>query len=342
MLPDVRRSLHVLVAATLYYSGVLAFLRFFRRRLLHENGTYVLGFHRVLPESEKRRSNSLPGMILSEAVFVKLVDYLRKRMQFVTLEDFLKDEAGSGGSGKQRCLITFDDAWIDTCTRAVPLLKQKKAPAVVFVPTGLVGKQEGFWVEQLIGEWKDPSSRARLAPLIDRVPFPKAGDGAIEEVVQWLLHMSTQERQSALGDALPTGSQNGHGSVDAIMNWEQLAQVRDEGFEIGGHTVTHPLLTYEDDETVNRELCLGKQALEQKLGASVLAFAYPNGDMDRRVRERVIEAGYACAFTTEPRCHRENGDKFEIPRFLLHDGNVTGLRGEFSPAMLNLTLAGWA
>ena len=342
MQPDVRRTLHVLVAAMLYYSGVLALVLFVRRRWLHESGTYILGFHRVLPESEKRRSNSLPGMILSEAVFVELVDYLRKRMQFVTLEALLKDSVGSDNHEKPRCLITFDDAWIDTCTRAVPLLKKKEAPAVVFVPTGLVGKQEGFWVEQLIGASKDPSSHARLAPLFERVPLPRAGDGEIDEVVQWLLHMPAQNRQSILESALPPASHNGHESVDAIMSWEQLAQVKAQGIEIGGHTITHPLLTYEDDEAVTRELCLGKQALEQELGASVLAFAYPNGDMDRRVREQVIEAGYACAFTTEPRCHRENGDKYEIPRFLLHDGNVTGLRGTFSPAVLNLTLLGWA
>ncbi len=342
MLRDVRRALHVLVAATLYYSGVLALMRFFRRRWLHENGTYVLGFHRVLPESEKRSSNSLPGMILGEAVFVELIDYLQKRMQFIALETLMKDSLGSGNPEKPPCLITFDDAWIDTGARAVPLLRQRQAPAALFVPTGLVGKQEGFWVEQLVGAWKDPTSRARLAPLIERVPLTKGRDGEINEIVQWLLHMPAQNRQSVLEGVLPPGSQNGHGNVDAIMSWEQLARIKDQGIEIGGHTVTHPLLTYEDDETVNGELRIGKQALEQKLGTHVLAFAYPNGDVNRHVRERVIQTGYACAFTTEPRCHGENGDKYLIPRFMLHDGNVTGLRGKFSPAMLNLTLAGWA
>ena len=170
----------------------------------------------------------------------------------------------------------------------------------------------------------------------------KGKAGGIEDIVQWLLHMPAQNRQSILEGVLTPGSPNGKGDVDSIMSWEQLARMKDQGIEIGGHTVTHPLLSYEDDETVERELCLGRKLLEQKLGASVRAFAYPNGDLNQRVREQVVKAGYACAFTTEPRCYGPGDDKYEIPRFLLHDGNVTGLRGKFSPAMLNMTLAGWA
>lgn len=342
MLARARRILHVLVAAAFYYSGVLGFLQFFRRRLLHENGTYVLGLHRILAETEKERSDSLPGMILSEATFVDLIDYLHKRMQFITLEAFLQDGAGARAGDKPRCLVTFDDAWTDTGARAVPLLKQRAMPAIVFVPVELIGKQEGFWIEQFVDAWKNPSSRARLAPLVNRVPVAKGKVCGLEEVIQWLLHMPARDRESFLEGLLLPKCHNGNGNVDSIMSWEQLARIKDQGIEIGGHTVTHPLLSYEDDETVDRELRRGKQILEQRLGVPVRAFAYPNGDRDQRVRGRVIAAGYACAFTTAPGCYGRNHDKYEIPRFLLHEGNVTGLRGKFSRAMLNMTLAGWA
>lgn len=342
MLARVRRILHVLVAGAFYYSGILGLLQFFRRRLLHENGTYVLGFHRILAESEKGHSDSLPGMILGESTFVELIDYLQKRMQFITLETFLQDGAGAHAGDKPRCLVTFDDAWTDTGARAAPLLKQRAMSAIVFVPVELVGQQEGFWIEQFVNAWKDPSSRTCLAPLVNRVSVAKGKVRGLEEVVQWLLHMPARDRQSFLEEVLPPNCHNAKGNLDSIMSWEQLARIKDQGIEIGGHTLTHPLLTYEDDETVDRELRRGKQILEQQLGIPVRAFAYPNGDQDRRVRGQVIAAGYACAFTTAPGCYGRNHDKFEIPRFLLHDGNVTGLRGKFSRAMLNMTLAGWA
>lgn len=341
MLANARRVLHVLVATALYYSGILGLLRFIRRRVLHESGIYVLGFHRILAQSEKSRSDSLPGMILGEAAFEELIDYLRQGMQFITLATFLQCGNNPGFSERARCLLTFDDAWIDTYARAAPLLKKRETPAIVFVPVGLVGEQKGFWVEQLVAAWKDPSSRDRFALFMDRVSLGNRRGRGIDEIIQWLLHMQARERQSILEGVLTVGSVDDKGNVDAIMTWKQLARMKGQGIEIGAHTVTHPLLSHEDDVTVESELRLGKQMLEQQLGASVRAFAYPNGDWDRRVRERVIEAGYACAFTTEGRSCRQKDDRFAIPRFLLHDGNVTGLRRKFSRAMLNMTLAGW-
>lgn len=341
MFANARRVLHVLAAVALYYSGILWLVRYGRRLLLHESATYVLGFHRILAESERHRTDSVPGMILGKSVFVELLDYLKQSVEFLTLEAFLQNDNSVCDREKPRCLVTFDDAWIDTGAGAAPLLKERGTPSVVFVPTGLVGNQEGFWVEQLIGAWKDPSSRDRFALLTDRVSVGNHRGDGIEEIIQCLLHMPAQNRQSILEGILPAGSSDGKGNVDSMMTWEQLAQIKDQGIEIGGHTVTHPLLTYEDDVTVERELRSSKRLLEQQLGASVRAFAYPNGDWDQRVRERVIEAGYACAFTTEARCCGQKDDKFAIPRFLLHDGNVSGLRGKFSRAMLNMTLAGW-
>ena len=71
------------------------------------------------------------------------------------------------------------------------------------------------------------------------------------------------------------------------------------------------------------------------------AFAYPNGNWDPRVRQAVIAAGYECAFTVRPGWHRRDADPFTMDRILLHEGNVTGRDGSFSPAMFHLTLTGW-
>jgi peptidoglycan/xylan/chitin deacetylase (PgdA/CDA1 family) len=103
--------------------------------------------------------------------------------------------------------------------------------------------------------------------------------------------------------------------------------------------LTHPLLTYETDSAIENELVVGKRLLEEKLGKEARAFAYPNGDWDERVRRRVKETGYRWAFTTESGWYRRGQDPYTIRRVLLHEGNVTGRNGLFSPAMFNFTLA---
>lgn len=337
----VRRALHVLAATALYYSGFLGFMQYFMRRS-HGNGTYVLAFHRILSESEKQCTASSPGMVLGETVLAQLLDYIHQRMQPVSLETFLETRSGLDVHGRPLCLITFDDAWSDTATRAMPLLKERHISAIVFVPAGVVGRREGFWVEQLRRAWGNPSVGARLGLLADRVGPSRERVHRLEDAVEWLKRMPAVKRQSILEGLLPRASREGTEAVDAIMTWEQVTEVQNQGIEVGGHTVTHPLLTYEDDKTVEQELCVGRKLLEEKLLKPVRAFAYPNGDWDQRVREKVKEAGYVCAFTTEARRYGRKDDSFAIPRFLLHDGNVTGFRGRFSRAMLNMTLAGWA
>ncbi len=339
MWAEARRAAHVLVAGALYYTGVLVLFRRIRRRWSSKDGVYVLGFHRILNAAERQRSHSLPGMILDDAVFADLLDYLSRHVQFVSLDAFLQPAPTT--SKRPRCLVTFDDGWSDTGARAVPRLKQTKTPAVVFIPAGVVGSRNGFWIERLLHAWKDPALRSIPTPLTERFAGANGAAGGREDVIERLKRMPSRQREEILSQTLPPADFDGAATVDSIMTWEQLSRMKDEGIEIGGHTVTHPLLSYEDKETVDRELRLCLQLLEEKLGTPVRAFAYPNGDWNPQVREQVRAAGYVCAFTTEARCC-SGDDRFALPRFLLHDGNVTGLRGTFSPAMLNLTLAGWA
>jgi peptidoglycan/xylan/chitin deacetylase (PgdA/CDA1 family) len=164
----------------------------------------------------------------------------------------------------------------------------------------------------------------------------------IEPMIEHFKHMPAKERQLALAKIMPQagdGAQNNEG--DAMLTWDEVLAMHRGGIEFESHTVTHPLLVYEDDQSVQFELLDCKQALEEKLNQKVRALAYPNGTWDARVRNAAEKAGYICAFTTERGLHREGGDPYAIPRIMLHEGNVTGMRGKFSPAILSLRLSGW-
>ena len=164
----------------------------------------------------------------------------------------------------------------------------------------------------------------------------------LEDMVEWLKHMSAEKRHSLLRRLLPSEENSNYSDeVDSMLTWNQVIEMSQNGMEIGAHTVNHPLLSYESDTTVERELSISKQTLAEKLGKKVRAFAYPNGDWDERVRRWVKQVGYESAFTTRPGWHHFGQDWYTIRRILLHEGNVTGADGQFSPAMLNLTLAGW-
>jgi peptidoglycan/xylan/chitin deacetylase (PgdA/CDA1 family) len=327
-------------AGLVHYSRKLIPPGFLQR--LSSKEVCVFGLHRVLTKAEWSRSNSLDGMVITDLTFERLLEDLRYRFQIVSLEMILAEKSSSGGKPKPWCVLTFDDGWGDTYRRAYPSLRKFGLPATVFIATGSIEQSGGFWVEQVNKAWKNPSSRAQIESAL-RGPNGCSGRlGKLEDIVEWLKHMSMEKRKSLLLQLLPPRREASDGSdgVDSMMTWDQVVEMSHNGVEIGAHTVSHPLLTFENDETVESELRAGKRTLEQKVGKSVRSFAYPNGDCDPRVRGFVEQAGYECAFTTRPGWYSRRQDPYTIRRILVHEGNLTGTDGRYSPAMLSWALTG--
>lgn len=101
---------------------------------------------------------------------------------------------------------------------------------------------------------------------------------------------------------------NGSGMVPT-----QLCELSRSGFEIGAHTMTHPVLTDLDDESVTREVTESKHFLQAILGKEVTAFAYPKGRCNARVVARVKGAGYRCARGLRMLSVSSDFSPFEMP-----------------------------
>jgi peptidoglycan/xylan/chitin deacetylase (PgdA/CDA1 family) len=106
------------------------------------------------------------------------------------------------------------------------------------------------------------------------------------------------------------GIRPGHFSGGESMGWEHLAEMRDAGVDIQGHTATHSdlrkpydkvakkkLSPEEYEEWLQKELGGSKQMIEQKLGVKVNCLAVPYGFHNDHVRDVTIKAGYEALFT---------------------------------------------
>jgi peptidoglycan/xylan/chitin deacetylase (PgdA/CDA1 family) len=107
-----------------------------------------------------------------------------------------------------------------------------------------------------------------------------------------------------------------------ILNWTQLAELRDAGIEIGAHSITHGFMTRYPDPQLHNELGAPKAELEQRLGQAVGAFAYPQGDYDARVVRAVKQAGYLTAVTVDQGRAVVDGDPLRLPRLLMSNNTT--------------------
>jgi hypothetical protein len=94
------------------------------------------------------------------------------------------------------------------------------------------------------------------------------------------------------------------GAGGKSITWEQLAQLRDEGVEIGAHTASHSNLRETHGKSseayeawLHNEIVGSKELLEHKLGIRCAVFAYPEGRYNAKVLEVVKAAGFEAAFT---------------------------------------------
>ncbi|MGA2775287.1 MAG: polysaccharide deacetylase family protein [Candidatus Omnitrophota bacterium] len=64
---------------------------------------------------------------------------------------------------------------------------------------------------------------------------------------------------------------------DIFMNWQEIKEVAECGISIGSHTISHRILSNLSDAELEKEIVGSKNEIEQRLGKSVISFAYPVG-----------------------------------------------------------------
>jgi peptidoglycan/xylan/chitin deacetylase (PgdA/CDA1 family) len=100
---------------------------------------------------------------------------------------------------------------------------------------------------------------------------------------------------------------------DSAITWDQLREMKANGFSIGSHTIAHTDLTMKKDgesdqdflARIKKELSGSKEIIDQKLGQDTNILAYPFGNYDQRAIEYSRQAGYKMAMTV-----RRGGNAF--------------------------------
>ncbi|PSB45447.1 glycosyl transferase family 2 [Cyanosarcina cf. burmensis CCALA 770] len=85
-----------------------------------------------------------------------------------------------------------------------------------------------------------------------------------------------------------------------LLSWEEIRQLQAEGVEFGSHTASHRPLTGLSLAEVVSEAARSRTILQQGLGHSPKAFAYPYGDTDPVVQHLIGACGYVFGLSCKP------------------------------------------
>lgn len=102
-----------------------------------------------------------------------------------------------------------------------------------------------------------------------------------------------------------------------LMDWNQLEAIQRAGFQIEGHTASHPDLRRLGDAEIEAEMDEANALIEKRLGRKPRYFAYPYGYHDARVRS-LASKRYAGCFTTVLDFLTATDDPAALPRLDSH------------------------
>ena len=110
------------------------------------------------------------------------------------------------------------------------------------------------------------------------------------------------------------------GAPNALMLTRESVRALDAaGYDVGAHTVTHPILARLPTDAARDEIRQSKLDLEALTGKSVDLFAYPNGkpgaDCSPDHVRMIREAGFEAAFTTASGAANRGSDVYQLPGF---------------------------
>ncbi len=98
-----------------------------------------------------------------------------------------------------------------------------------------------------------------------------------------------------------------------LLDWDDLARLRDGGMTVGGHTRTHTNLTTLGEAELDREISQSADEIGVRLGVEPAGFSYPYGGADSNVAA-VVARRHRWACTTELRPIGRQLDRYRLPR----------------------------
>ncbi len=277
-------------------------------------------FHRVSDEEDKRWPPMKP------AHFTRIIGELTRNYSVVPLESYLADP-GAFKTKKKLATVLFDDGFKDNIEIAAPVLASFKCPASFYIVTDCIDRNVPTWT-YLLDNILTHTIQQNINFPFDFIPEKLRSiqlhhDGKLNplagEIKPFLKKISNTQRVQVL-DSLTQQCPDVAPPTGKMMSWDDIRQLAEDGFVIGSHSNTHPLLaSLENEKGIQDELGISGLRIEQEIKKYPLTISYPIGSFDKRVTRIAAAEGYKYGLAVEQRFfNTKRDDLFEIPRVELY------------------------
>lgn len=271
----------------------------------NNNELLILLYHGVYDCNLKGIEN-YSGKHISKSNFISQLKLLKeKNFTFLSFDEIIQITKSKKQFPKNSVAISFDDGFANNYDIACPILDDYKIPAIFYVCSGLIGKDDLFWVDK-IEACINNSNKNKIELSLDKLYSFVLNDNknkiqANEKIKKFCKKSKTNIRDNILDElqVITDITPNNLMSENyKIMNWDQLAQINDNAlFTIGGHNLYHDTFTNIEPTKIQNEIFETIKLLEDNLRTKTKHYSYPEGqlaDYNERVISELKNQGIEC------------------------------------------------
>lgn len=320
-------------SAVLHASRALGIHRIARRRM--RGKLLVLCYHGVVADDHPERFRYENTVSLRE--FRQQLEFVCRHYRPISEADLIKSRE-NGTHAENAALITFDDGYRNNLG-AAEVLRGMGIPCVFYVTTNYIGTERILWTDEVMNRvigWPGaeiplpggglqalPSERAQRSSIAASIKAgcKKTAAGRLREYLELLRRTRVEPEDNR--------------ELFGFLDWDGVRTLGSQGFEIGSHTVEHPILTRLTAKELDDELTESKRRIEAETGKPCRSIAYPNGgpeDVSEEVIGAARRAGYAAGFTIAERFSDPAEDLLAISRFCV--------QGHLDPVVFEYRVSG--
>jgi peptidoglycan/xylan/chitin deacetylase (PgdA/CDA1 family) len=102
------------------------------------------------------------------------------------------------------------------------------------------------------------------------------------------------------------------------LNWKQIKEMHEAGWDIQPHGMTHPHLPELTAAEQKEEIMQSRRQIEQQLGTKADIFCYPYGEFNKQTLTILKEEGFRYAFTIRQGRTTSSQDPFHLKRIYVN------------------------